>query len=132
MSMDKLFLKQQEELERQQLALYDQAKSITEDDNKATIGGCEYTLKPDICHKERLAFLQYSNDIASRVKNFDFETMEKMLSKVVMFDGMLMDRLPKHWDKNKGYESYINIMPLVLQYPFLEEKHMSLKSQFEK
>lgn len=108
-------------------------EDVVNDDNKATINGREYKLST-MTHKQRLPFLQYYQDIQPQAggvakKSMDFETVENMLSNVVLFEGALLKNLPTHFDKYASdYMSYINTMLMVVVYPFLDAQLQSLKN----
>ena len=107
-------------------------EDVVNDDNKATINGRTYQLSV-MTHKQRLPFLQYYQDIQPQAngiskKSMDFETVENMLSNVVLVDGALLKNVPTHFDKFPGdYMAYVNTMLMVICFPFLQEQLRALK-----
>lgn len=116
------------ELTEQQIAL-NELEAINE--NQAfTINDREYKLTP-ISHQFRVEVVSLYSQIEANIimGNYSFlirEDFKKVMKKVddsILFDGMQLSKLPKHFEVNaEDYLDYVAISLKVISYPFYKRK----------
>ena len=95
-------------------------------DGEAEINGRTYVLTKMNHKTRRKIFSCYSKHRAelhlgdySFLETKEFETVEKIINNLVLFEGSLLSRLPDHWEKYpQDYIYFIFTMLGVITYPF--------------
>lgn len=114
--------KEQSEIEK----ATDELKAIYED-GCATINGRDYTIT-NVNHKKRRKVFSYFTHVQKDLQNQDmwfldspqWDSVESVIENIVTFDGMLLSKLPDHWDKYpQDYLPFVTSMLGAISYPFL-------------
>lgn len=114
--------KEQSEIEK----ATDELKAIYED-GCATINGRDYTIT-NVNHKKRRKVFSYFTHVQKDLQNQDmwfldspqWDSVESVIENLVTFDGMLLSKLPDHWDKYpQDYLPFVTSMLGAISYPFL-------------
>ncbi len=106
-------------------AAQDQIKAVY-DDSEAEINGRTYVYNK-MMFGERRAVFAYTSMIAPKLKVHDlsfldddkFKHIEKIINRVVTYDGMTLSKLPEHFNQyTEDYVQFIIISLSVISYPF--------------
>lgn len=101
------------------------------DQGHIEVNGQKYVLTK-MTHKQRRKVFAFYSGIGEqlRAKNFGFldsaafEPVESLIESVVLFDDMVLSKLPDHWDNySSDYLPFIASVFPVICYPFLAGSH---------
>jgi len=107
------------------------------DDGVAEINGRSYEFSKMRHNKRRSVFAFYTS-IAGQLQTGSFSfldtpafnSVEKIINDVVIFNGSALSRLPEHWDEYpEDYITFISTALGVISYPFLRGSDTGSQSQ---
>lgn len=100
---------------------YHKAKAFDINDRTYTITSCSHVQRKKVfgCFTANLQNIRTTN--LDFINDKSFKEIEKIMSGIILFDGMAIDALKDHWDKfPEDYIEFIMIALGVISYPFMK------------
>lgn len=101
------------------------------DDKVATINGRDYGLTVT-SHAQRVKVFAFFSKVQGQLQTHDFsfldtaewKDVERTIGNIVMFDGVLLNKRPTHWEEYpEDYLTFVPTMLGVISYPFMRGKN---------